>query len=302
MYSILCRQLYHKAKIQGYSYIDVIYLLLHALFQLLAPNSLLLPHLSSPVTLWKARKHLVYELRNQPCYREQSLVLRRGASSSKTPPLLPSPLTTKSPENATTNQESLDVGVPTPLPRKNTKEIPFPRAPPLPVRPSKTSPPGIRRGGSRMDKLAVVRSKTAQNDALPCPLSGRRGSSHRAVTASIAKEAVGNSQSANGSSRGGRATHQQSSHHTRCFTWHGTEEGKSCNRWRRRRTNPSRSTGSDGDYRGRRGSVRNGRRSTRSRSKKRKREKRPSIPALGASSNLPPRAFLSPVAVTIASK
>lgn len=168
------------------------------------------------------------------------------------------------------------------------------------MRPSKTSPPGIRRRDSRMGKLAVVRSKTAQDDASLCPLSGRRGNSHRAVTASIDKEAAGISQGVN-SSRGRRATHQQASHHTRRFTWHGTGEGQPCDR-RRRRTNPPRSTGSVGDYRGRRGSIRNGRRSSRSRSRKRKRGKTPSIPALGASPNLPPRSFLSPAAITTASK
>ncbi|CAN0417842.1 unnamed protein product [Ectocarpus sp. 8 AP-2014] len=38
-------------------------------------------------SLERARKHLIYELRNQPSYREQSLLLRRGASFPATPPL-----------------------------------------------------------------------------------------------------------------------------------------------------------------------------------------------------------------------
>lgn len=283
---------------------------LHALFNALSQNPSLC-HLSSSVTTsgrypWKARKYLVYELRNQPCYREQSLVLRRGASSTKTPPLPPSPLTMRTSENATSVQEPLDVGVPIPLPRKNLQESPCPRPPPLPMRPSKTSPPGRRRVDSRkmaIGKLVAVQSKTVQVDASPRPLSGSRGSSHRAVATSIDKEAASTSRGVNGSrvgtGSGGRDTHRQASHHTRRFTWHDTGEGQSCNRWRRTK-NPPRSTGSDGDYRGRRGSVRHGRRSSRSRSRKRKRGKRLSIPALGAFPNLPPRAFLSPAAVTSA--
>ncbi|CAM9890985.1 unnamed protein product, partial [Ectocarpus fasciculatus] len=38
-------------------------------------------------SLERARKHLINELRNQPSYREQSLLLRRGASFPATPPL-----------------------------------------------------------------------------------------------------------------------------------------------------------------------------------------------------------------------